>query len=371
MAELRKGGLEPSCERVQTRELFKTALQSREWDVIVSDYSLPAYDGLTALADMRETEKDIPFILVSGTVGETLAVTAMKAGAHDYVLKGQLGRLPAVVEREVGEARMRAERRLMREQLVISERMATAGTLAAGVAHEINNPLAIAVANLDFMATLLARLPGEIRSFLGDDTVEQAHSRWIEGVEERLASFDEPLRDMRDAVDRIRDIVRDVRLFSRSNDEQQGPIDVRRVLESAIRMAWNEIRHRAQLVRAYEDIPRVEANEARLAQVFLNLILNAAQAIPEGNAEQNEIRLVLKRADARRVLIEVRDSGSGIPKEIRERIFDPFFTTKPVGVGTGLGLSICHRFVTDLGGTIAVESDEGRGAVFRISLPGA
>ena len=113
---------------------------------------MPGYGGLTALADLKSTGKDIPFILVSGTIGEGVAVSAMRAGAHDYVLKSDLTRLPAAVDREVRERIVRAERAKMREQLVISERMASAGTLAAGVAHEINNPLGVAMANLDFVA---------------------------------------------------------------------------------------------------------------------------------------------------------------------------------------------------------------------------
>src|SRR5580704_2919085 len=146
-----------------TRAAFVAALGSRDWDVIISDLALPGYSGLTALSDLRATGKDIPFILVSGTVGEAGAVTAMKAGAQDYVLKGDLTRLPVAVEREVREASVRAEQTRMREQLVISERMASAGTLAAGVAHEINNPLAIAMTNLEFLAETLVRVNAEVR----------------------------------------------------------------------------------------------------------------------------------------------------------------------------------------------------------------
>jgi signal transduction histidine kinase len=349
MRELRRGGFDPTFERVDTQATFKRALGSKDWDIIISDYSLPRYNGLTALADTREIGRDIPFILVSGTVGEAGAVNAMKAGAQDYVLKGRLDRLPLAVEREVREAGVRAAQRKMSEQLAISERMASAGMLAAGVAHEINNPLAVIMANLDFVVGLLGK----------------------RGPEGRLEEIDGPLHDAREAVERIRGIVRDVKLFSRPHNEERGPVDVRSVIESSIRMAWNEIRHRAHLVKEYGDVPMVDSNEARLGQVLLNLLLNAAQAMPEGRANRNEIRIVTKTAENGRVMIEVRDTGTGMPKEILARIFDPFFTTKPVGVGTGLGLSLCHRMVTDLGGEIEVESEVDKGTLFRVTLPAA
>jgi len=162
-----------------------------------------------------------------------------------------------------------------------------------------------------------------------------------------------------------------LKVFSRSDEDKTGAVDVRRVIESSLRMAWNEIRHRARLVKEYGDVPPVEGNEGRLGQVFLNLVMNAAQAIPEGRADKNENRVVTKQDDHGRVVVEVRDTGSGIPDSVISRIFDPFFTTKPIGVGTGLGLAICHRIVTALGGELVVESQVGKGSVFRTILPTA
>lgn len=364
--ELRRGGYDPNCERVETPDAFKAALSSGDWDIIVSDFSLPSYTGLRALADLHATGKDIPFILVSGTVGEAGAVTAMKAGAQDYVLKGDLTRLPVAVEREVREASVRAEQMRMREQLVISERMASAGTLAAGVAHEINNPLAIAMTNLEFVTETLGRVTGEARD---PGQAQLSVSEW--GGWTRIAALDEPLRDAREALGRLRDIVRDVKLFSRPQDNKTDAVDVHRVIDSSSRMAWNEIRHRARLVKDYQPVPLVNANESRLGQVLLNLIVNGAQAIPEGQADHNELRVATRTKDDGRAIVEVSDTGSGIRKEHLERIFDPFFTTKPVGVGTGLGLAICHRIVSEMGGLIEVESDVGKGTLFRLVLPAA
>jgi PAS domain S-box-containing protein len=240
-----------------------------------------------------------------------------------------------------------SEKKQLETRLAVADRMASVGTLAAGVAHEINNPLAAVMANLDFVARELIdpRTPG-------DPTA--------------LAT---PLDEARAAAERIRQIVRDLKLFSRPDEQRRGPVDVRRVMESSLRMVWNEVRHRARLVKDYGETPPTYANEARLGQVFLNLVVNAAQAIPEGNAANNEIKVVTRTGADGRAVVEISDTGEGMPPRVAKRIFEPFFTTKLVGVGTGLGLSICQRIVHELGGSIEVESTEGKGSTFRVSLP--
>jgi PAS domain S-box-containing protein len=251
------------------------------------------------------------------------------------------------------------ERRKLQSQLMVSDRMASVGTMAAGVAHEINNPLAAVLANLDYIAESLVRSTSADRAPIS----YAAREAWIR--EEIKPSLD----DAREAAERVRFIVRDLKMFSRSpSEEGTGPVNVKSVMESSLRMAWNEVRHRARLVKNYGRIPDVDANEARLGQVFLNLIVNAAQAMPEGRAEENEIE-VSTRLDAERVIVEVRDTGAGIPAENRTRIFDAFFTTKGVGEGSGLGLAICYRIVKDIGGDLTVESEMGVGTTFRVSLP--
>ncbi len=247
------------------------------------------------------------------------------------------------------------ETKKLQSQLMVSDRMASVGTLAAGVAHEINNPLAAVIANLDFIAESLADALAS-----GEDGGGRA--AWLQ---EHVQA---PLEDAQEAAQRVRFIVRDLKLFSRSpSDEAMGPVDVRAIIESSLRIGSNEIRHRARLIKRYAAVPCVEANEARLGQVFLNLIVNAAQAMPEGRVDDNQI-VVETRLDGGRVIVEVSDTGAGIPPEVIPRIFDAFFTTKPVGVGTGLGLAICHRIVTDMGGALTVTSEVGKGSVFRVSL---
>jgi signal transduction histidine kinase len=355
-------------ERVDTPEAMGAALVRQRWDLVLSDFTMPRFSAPAALAIVKDGGLDLPFIIVSGTVGEEAAVASLRAGAHDFLVKGALARLVPAIERELREAAHRADRKKMHEQLLISERMASVGTLAAGVAHEINNPLAILVANLELVSEHLSAIT---RTDSSSGAVVNAGVRESRPPASTLAAVERPLRDALEAAERVRLIVRDLRVFSHSGeDDHRAPVDVRRVIESSIRMASNEIRHRARLVEDYGNVPPVPANEARLGQVFLNLIVNAAQAIPEGRSEANEIRVVTRTNDGR-VIAEIRDTGEGIPQDVMSRIFDAFFTTKPVGVGTGLGLAICHRIVTAHGGEISVESEVGKGSVFRIALPAA
>jgi signal transduction histidine kinase len=361
--ELRRAGYQTHLTRVETQAAFLAALEAGPWDIVISDHSLPKYNGMTALSDLRARSDDTPFILVSGTIGEAVAVDAMRAGAQDYVLKGDLTRLPAAVERELGEAALRKGQAQMRERLMISERMASAGMLAAGVAHEINNPLAIVALNLDTSGDVLTRVIG-LASLM-----KARGSGAAAALVDELSELVAPLQDARDAARRIAEIVRDVKLFSRHSEEMVGAVDLRRVADSSIRMAWNEIRHRARLVKQYDEVPPVEANESRLGQVLLNLLVNAAHSMSETYPNRNEIRVTTRTAADGSAVIEVSDTGSGIPKANLERIFDAFFTTKPVGEGTGLGLSICRGIVVDSGGRIEVESEVGRGTLFRVVLP--
>ena len=231
----------------------------------------------------------------------------------------------------------------LQRQLARSERLASVGLLAAGIAHEINNPLAYVMANLDFVLRHDAAVEGESR---------------------------EALQEAREGAERVRRIVRDLKTFARNDEEREELVDVREVLASALSIAQNEIRHRAQLKLDIQTVPPVLANEARLGQVLLNLLMNAAQAIQEGRAATNEVHIsVTATDDGRAVSIAIRDTGVGIPEDDLARIFDPFYTTKPVGVGTGLGLSICHNLVVDMGGRIDVESRVGQGATFTVVLP--
>lgn len=245
------------------------------------------------------------------------------------------------------------DQKKLHAQLLASERLASMGAITASVGHEINNPLASVMVNLDLIASRIEQLAAD--GLLPSSVVELV----------------EPLTDARDAAKQIRDIVRDLRLFARgADDEDLRPVDLMRVLSSTLRMARNEIKHRARLVTDYRPVPSVNANESRLAQVFLNLVINAVQALPDGQALSNEIRITTRTEDGQAV-IEVRDTGGGMTPEVTQQLFSPFFTTKHEDQGIGLGLVICHRIVTDLKGVIEVESEPGKGSTFRVKLPPA
>ena len=237
------------------------------------------------------------------------------------------------------------ERYRIAARLAQAERLASVGMLAAGVAHEVNNPLSYVIGNLELMAAELAA-PAPRTDLLATQT-----------------------RDALEGAARIRAVVRDLKSISRAEPRTRHAVDVRTTLAVSIDMARNEIRHRARLVVDLEDHLTVWADEGRLGQLFLNLLINAAQAISEGSPESNQVRVGLRRHGEGEVSIEVSDSGVGISPEARSTIFDPWFTTKPDGVGTGLGLSICHAIVTELEGRIEVDSEPGKGTTFRVFLP--
>jgi CheY-like chemotaxis protein len=225
--------------------------------------------------------------------------------------------------------------------------MAALGQLAAGVAHELNSPLAYVTANIDFALGELAER---------------------EGVRDGAAETASALAQAREGAARLRQITRDLRVFSHNQVDHREPVDVHRVLDSALMMAGAEIRHRARLVKDLGALPTIDANEGRLGEVFLNLLVNAAQSLPDGAAEMNEIRVRTRVAGAN-VKVEISDTGAGIAPEHLPHLFEPFFTTKPAGVGTGLGLSICQGIVTKMGGAIEVSSQVGLGSSFLVTLP--
>ncbi|HEX8697462.1 MAG TPA: PAS domain S-box protein, partial [Myxococcaceae bacterium] len=243
------------------------------------------------------------------------------------------------------------ERKHLQARLVMADRLASLGTLGAGVAHEINNPLAYMLVNLHLIQSGLDQLKGPVTSSAVD-------------------SLQQLVQETKEGAERIAGIVQDLKTFARGEqDARLGPVDVRRAVELACKMADNMLRHRARLVLEFDSVPHVEANEARLCQVFLNLLLNAAQAIPEGEpAERHEISVRLRTGAPGQVAVEVRDTGVGMTPEVLSRVFDPFFTTKAVGEGTGLGLSICHGIIESMGGAISAESKPGKGSTFRVLL---
>ena len=294
--------------------------------------------------------------------GESCACLA-DIGASRYEtkmvpLRGPAGDVAGVI----GVATAVSERVRAEAKLFQTDRLVALGTLAGGVAHEINNPLTYVMGNVDLVSRLLRARANVCR---GAEVVSGPATAAV--LEELVTT----LEVARDGSERVRRIVRGLTTFASSGSDHRTPLDLRAVLEPVVNLVSNEIRQRARLTRDLRDVPLVDANEARLGQVFMNLLMNAVHAIPEGHADDHEIGVTPFTDDDGRAVLEVRDTGTGIPEEVLGRIFEPFFTTKPVGLGTGLGLSICHGTVTALSGEITVRSTPGAGSVFRVVIPAA
>jgi len=261
-------------------------------------------------------------------------------------------------------------------RLAQSDRLISVGMLAAGVAHEINNPLTYVLYNVETLVQdlpLVAEALSWCRSYiarkLGPATAAHVLGKVGEMLDQGLS--DDLLDSATEAAEgarRVRKIVRDLKMFSRVDDDSFSPVPLNLVLESAINMSYGEIKRRARLVKDLGEVPDVFCSEGRLCQVFLNLLVNAAQAIKAGDISLNEIR-VRTWAEGDRVFAEVRDTGQGIATEHKERLFDPFFTTKPAGEGSGLGLAICQSIIKEYGGRIEVHSTPGEGSRFVVQLP--
>ncbi len=236
-------------------------------------------------------------------------------------------------------------------EMLRADRMASVGQLAAGVAHEANNPLAYVVANLEYVATELAELPAT-------DAEGKRFSHVLEAVTEA-----------QDGISRVVQIVRDLKSFARDSEDRIESTDVNDVIDAATKMAGALVRHRARIVREYDAVAPVSVDPQRLSQVVLNLVINAAQAIPENRPDGLIQIRTMATADGRRVVIEVVDDGEGIAPETLGRVFEPFFTTKPVGVGTGLGLSVCRGIIEGYGGDLSIQSELARGTTVRVTLP--
>jgi PAS domain S-box-containing protein len=249
-----------------------------------------------------------------------------------------------------------SDRRQLQRQLEVSERLATVGTMAAGIAHEVNNPLAFVLANIGVAREDLRR--HRVAPSGADDL------RWMDEIESGLA-------DAEEGASRIAKIVRDLMIFTRRELDPEERVNLNEVLDWSLEVVGHEVRPRGRIVRQFGDTPKVDAPSIRLGQVFVNLLINAAHALDPGKRETNEIVVTTRTDERGHAVAEIRDNGCGMTPELMEKAFEPFVTTKPVGQGTGLGLSVCHGIVLSLGGTIAFESEPGSGTLARVVFPAA
>lgn len=327
-------------------------------DLIVLDLRMPVMNGW----EFRTIQKDdpklglIPVVAVSADGSAQAASISADAFLHKPVDPKEF---LATIARVLLE-----KKRRMSAQLGETERLAALGRLAAGVGHEINNPLTFLMMNL-------TQSIEELRPPTGSPVAPSPEAE-LAAAKARIVDVADMLEDCRVGGERIRETVSNLQRLSSRSDDHQEPIDIHALIEESVSMVWNQIRHRARLIKVFGKIPSISGNKTTLGQVFLNLLVNAAQAMPEGDAEWNEIRISSRTHGGEtgpEVVVEISDTGQGMAPEILSHVFEPFFTTKVTGQGTGLGLSISRQTIIDHGGRMTVESQPGKGTVFRIYLP--
>jgi two-component system cell cycle sensor histidine kinase/response regulator CckA len=351
---LAEGGFDVTWERVDTREAMEAALAARAWDVVISDYMMPRFGALQALAVIKDKNLDVPFIVVSGTVTEETAVEAMRAGAHDFMAKGKFARLIPALDRALADAGVRAERSRLELQLRQAQKMEAIGRLAGGIAHDFNNMLSIVLSYSDI---LLDTMP--------------------EGSPHR-----EDIREIANAGQRAAALTRQLLAFSRKQVLEPRTLNLNEVIAGTEKMLLRTLGEDVELVtRPGQDIGMIRADPHQVEQVLLNLVINARDAMPKGGRLTIEtqdveldaayVQLHSGAKPGRYVMLSVRDTGVGMGKATQSRLFEPFFTTKEAGKGTGLGLATVLGVVQQSGGSVAVESELGTGTEFRIYLPRA
>ena len=349
---LEAAGITCATTCVQDREAFVAALEHGDIDLILSDFSLPAFDGLSATEIVRARWPELPVILVSGSLGEELAIDSLKSGATDYVLKGRLSRLVPAVRRAMLEVKTRAERTRLETQLIEAQKREVIGQLAGGVAHDFNNILSVIIG----YTTLVA-------SELNSDN--------------RLQKY---LGEIQHASDRAVGLTRQLLVFSSQETVDPVVLDLNAVVQDLARMLRRLIDENIEMtIVPGPQIGRIKADSGHVGQVLMNLVVNARDAMPNGGKLTITTRNVTLDGDDLRphpealpgeyVLLSVTDTGTGMTEEVKARLFEAFFTTKPKGKGTGLGLATCHTIVQQSGGHIAVDSAIGAGTTFRVYFP--
>lgn len=379
--QLAESGIPCEVTRVESRAAFVSALKDAPPDLILCDYNLPGFDGLEALQLAQHALHSIPFIFLSGGIGEHLAVECLHRGATDYVLKGNPARLIPAVKRALEEARVRRAKEQAERELAHGEKMVLLGQLSAGIAHEINNPITYINLNMetlkDYSEKIRHMFVTGTSTLLAEDTDDPAEIRrrwdsvrdWLRVNERRVLMLVDDLgrlaQETLDGGHRVADITQRLRRFSRQERQEPVDVDLEECMETALKIGWNEIKSKAIVTKDFENpLPRVKGHPNQLTQVLLNLVVNAAQAIPGRGIIHIGIR-----SSGGLALITVRDSGRGVAPENLGKLFTPFFTTKSSGEGTGLGLYVSRGIIDAHGGSIRVENADEGGAVFTIELP--
>jgi signal transduction histidine kinase len=352
--ELKRGGFNPRYRRVDNAEAMLAALDEGPWDIVLSDFSMPDFTMTEALSLSQQRGADLPFVIVSATIGEEAAVQAMKAGAHDYILKHRLGRLAPAIHRELREYETRRERKHLEEQLRRAQKLESLGLLAGGVAHDFNNLLTGILGNASLALDLI---PPQ-------------------------APVVDMLRDIIRASERAADLTRQLLAYAGKGNFIIQPVNLTSLLREISGLVRTSVpRNVALELDLQTDLPQVEADATQMQQLLMNLILNAAEATTDrcGEVRVSTGVSTIAAGDpiahfrpdpphpGTYVTVQISDDGCGMSEAVKAQIFDPFFTTK--FTGRGLGLSAALGIVRSHRGAIGVESREGEGSTFTVLLP--
>jgi two-component system, cell cycle sensor histidine kinase and response regulator CckA len=337
---------------VQTRDDFVAALEHGGIDLILSDFSLPAFDGLSAVELVHARWPDLPVILVSGSLGEERAIDSLKRGATDYVLKQRLTRLAPAVRRAMQEVEDRCEHKKLEAQFIEAQKMEVVGHLASGVAHDFNNIIAVILGYSDLLT-----------SDLDPDSPLQKYTEEIRHASERAAG-----------------LTRQLLVFGRKQTVQSVVLDLNDVVNDLDKMLRRLIDENIEMtIVPGKETGRVKADAGYVGQVLMNLVVNARDAMSNGGKltiattnvtlDENDARTHMGVIPGDYVMLSISDTGTGMTEEVKARLFEAFFTTKPLGKGTGLGLATCQTIVQQSGGHIEVQSELGKGSTFKIYFP--
>ena len=380
------------CSKAASADEALQLLAAEPYALVIADVVMPGRNGIELLREITARYPDTMVVMVSAIARTQRVLDAVRLGAYDYILKPcDLDVLSMTVERALERRallhaaryykvdlerrneelrRSKAELESLQAQIIQSEKMASLGQLAAGVAHELNNPAGFLYGNMEMLGEIVRGLERLLAFYetvpLGGEEATRASAIKDEiDYEHTLADLRSIIGDCRDGAGRIRDVVQNLRTFSRLDEAEFKKVDIHEGIDSTIRLLTHFYGDgRVTLLRDYGELPPVDCYAGQLNQVWLNLLVNAAHATRDGG----EVRITT-RGEAERVVVRVSDTGRGIAPEHLTRIFDPFFTTKPVGEGTGLGLSVTYSIVERHGGEITVESELGKGTAFTVTLP--
>ena len=349
---LEADGISCVVVRVEKEADFLAALDNGDIDLVLSDYSLPTFDGISAVQMVHARRPDLPVIIISGTLGEQQAIDCLQNGATDYILKERLLRLCPAVWRSMQDAEDRAERKKLEALLIEAQKMEVVGHLAGGVAHDFNNILAVI---MGYSEVILSKLDAE----------------------NPLRKYTEEIQH---ASKRAAGLTRQLLVFSRKQIVNPVVLDLNQVVLEMEVMLGRLVDENIDIsMELGKDLGSVSADSGYVGQLLMNLVVNARDAMPQGGKleiKTDNVDMTRDRvgecgdlAPGGYVMLSIRDTGTGMSAAVKARLFEAFFTTKPAGRGTGLGLSTCQTIVEQSGGHITVASEEGKGTCFKIFFP--